>query len=279
MTASPVMNLPFGSRLKRLVEDAGDQYDYFKSQSRNERGWHISGNMPILYFGDIWSYLSSSLKIITVGYNPSEGEFSENRSSFQNLRRSNSSATYLKALNTYFENNPYDWFQHYQGVLEGLDATYGGKMKVAEKPKHMPHTVAIHTDLCSPLATHPKWADLPKKVRTVLQREGACTWRSLVKDCLKPDIIMISVAPQYMDDEIISMNKLKTLMRIRSGRHEKSYPVKKGVLRYNGNKAVVVYGPLRRLPFLVARQEKSNIGRQVRKEYQSILSRDPVSTL
>jgi hypothetical protein len=274
------MNLPFGSKLKRLVEDAWDQYDYFKSQSRNDRKWHIGGNTPILYFGDIWSYLSSSLKIITVGYNPSEGEFSENRSSFQNLRRSKSSATYLKALNTYFDNNPFEvWFKHYQSVLDGLDATYGGKMEVTGKPRRLPHRVAIHTDLCSPLATRPAWGKLPEKARAALQREGTCTWRSLVKDCLKPDIIMISVAPQYMDDEIIPVSKLKILMRTPRGRHGKPYPVKTGVLRYNGNKAVVVYGELNHFPFLVNKQGKSNIGRRVREKYQSLLSQDPMSTL
>lgn len=57
---------------------------------------------------------------------------------------------------------------------------------------------ALHTDLCSPLATDPTWSGLPHLDRRRLIRPGASLWHALVSH-LRPQIILLSVAARYLD--------------------------------------------------------------------------------
>ena len=273
----------FRNTLLNLVDDAWDEYDYFRSETRKTVGWQVVGNMPILYFGDWQAYADSSPRIITVGYNPSKLEFSGiGRSRFpRNLRKSDSIEKYTRALNGYFHNRPYEeWFNHYEKLLAGLGATYGGKMNSATIRPYATSSV-IHTDLCSPLATEPTWGKLPAKTKSALQKQGTCIWQSLVADCLKPNIILVSTAPSYMDREIAPLNRWKTFRTIsRTSGHSPRrvpYHVKTCVVTFHGEKAVVIYGPLIRVPFNVFCS--AEIGQQIKDNYQRLLSRPPLRTL
>ena len=73
--------------------------------------------LPIKWFGDIDAYMKSPVKIITVGLNPSDKEFREkNGDPFTTKLRFpdyivGNDASLEKALNCYFEKNPYrQWF-------------------------------------------------------------------------------------------------------------------------------------------------------------------------
>lgn len=241
--------------------------------------------MPILYFGNLDEFSHSSLRIITVGYNPSKSEFPEpaETSRFpRNLRRGDSIQTYTNALNGYFEKNPYeDWFYHYEKLLSGLGATYGGKMQSAAMGVAAAPNYVIHTDLCSPLATDPTWGSLPAKARRDLQERGPNIWRSLVADCLKPNIILVSISPPYIEREIAPLDRwgeFKTINQTANQRpRKKPYTVKTCVVTLHDEKAVVVYGPLIRVPFNVFCS--AEIGRQVKDSYQRLLSRAPISRL
>jgi len=51
---------------------------------------------------------------------------------------------------------------------------------------------AIHTDICSPIATDPIWGDLGQAQQNILLNAGLQIWNELVKD-LKPDIMLVSI--------------------------------------------------------------------------------------
>jgi hypothetical protein len=72
-------------------------------------------------------------------------------------------------------------------LLNGLDCSYYGDA---------PNT-ALHTDLCSPLATDPPWSKLPNDVRRCLRQYGVSLWHSLV-EFLSPDLIIASVARSHL---------------------------------------------------------------------------------
>jgi hypothetical protein len=162
----------------------------------------VKPSIPILFFGDSVRFFSSKLKVITLGLNPSKVEFPKE----DRFLRFNSARTvyprilegafydeYLKALNGYFRDPPNytykRWFNSYEPVLKGLDCSYYGDAA----------NTALHTDLCSPLATDPTWSssNLPSKARLSLMESGARLWHSLVK-FLSPNLIIASIAKSHL---------------------------------------------------------------------------------
>src|SRR4051812_17750825 len=56
---------------------------------------------------------------------------------------------------------------------------------------------ALHTDLCSPLATDPTWSKLGSE-RSQFEASGNALWHQLIEE-LSPDIILISVARGHLE--------------------------------------------------------------------------------
>ena len=172
-----------------------DVYKHFENQP-----FLVKPSIPILFFGDSNRYFSSRLKVITLGLNPSRIEFPK-QDRFLRFSKAGhvhppvagdgSYRGYLEALNGYFHkppNHPYTpWFNSFEGLLNGLDCSYYGDA---------PNT-ALHTDLCSPLATDPPWSKLPNDVRRCLRQYGVSLWHSLV-EFLSPDLIIASVARSHL---------------------------------------------------------------------------------
>ena len=157
----------------------------------------IQGIVPIHWFGDRRAYTNSNCKIITVGLNPSDKEFRErDKQTFSTSLRfscykEENQRTLTKALNAYFETNPYKWFDAFEHVLNGMGASYYDKDKYPLR--------ALHTDICSPWATDPTWSKLPKDIKKALYADGHPQWVRLIKK-LQPDIIIASVAKSYIVD-------------------------------------------------------------------------------
>jgi hypothetical protein len=156
--------------------------------------------IPIPWFGDSDAFFDSKLKIVTVGLNPSGIEFSKSNDKREKSingkwqkRFSIDHAKYepreLKvALDSYFMNNPYiGWFDNFERVLEGVDASYF---------KNKKSNVSLHLDLCSPLATEPTWSKMQNKEQSkekrILNLEGKDYFNRIV-EILKPDIIIFGV--------------------------------------------------------------------------------------
>ena len=57
---------------------------------------------------------------------------------------------------------------------------------------------AIHTDICTPLATSPTWNKCPREMRNELSNKGAIIWNRLIS-LLKPHLVLISVNQKHLD--------------------------------------------------------------------------------
>lgn len=148
----------------------------------------VKGSLPIPYFGDVAAYQASPLKVLTAALNPSHEEFPADNPRF-NIARGLMGADELEVeLSNYFRFNPYRrWFRSFEPVLNGLGASYGGKM-ADEEYRH----TAMHLDMCSPIATSPTWSRLSLDQRAFLTDTGRQTFERLV-DALKPDVIIASL--------------------------------------------------------------------------------------
>ena len=179
-----------------LLKRSLDNYNNFKNED-----FVVNPSLPILYFGDLNAYLKSEFKVVTAALNPSDLEFKRIKSDKPNFDRfpdyDFSINSLQLALNNYFKINPYkNWFgikniskKGFLPVLNGLDTCYYEDSK---------QNNALHTDICSPLATNPTWAGLSKRQKELLQTEGFKLWKDLILE-IKPDLILISVKKEYLN--------------------------------------------------------------------------------
>lgn len=136
----------------------------------------VKDSIPIVWFGDLKAYFTSKKRIITIGLNPSDKEFSVVR-----FKEGNSIE---KKLNEYFKFNPYrNWFQSFESVLNILNATYGGKMTLGEY-----QNFAVHIDVYSAIATQPTFGKLQDYEKQLLKNN---LFAGLLK-FLNPEIILFS---------------------------------------------------------------------------------------
>lgn len=167
-------------------------FQAFKLSRRGESSAIIE-SMPIAYFGDLYTYYLSKIRIITVGLNPSSQEFPRENpylrfqaTNYQQIIDNKDYKLYEKLLCEYYQRNPYlTWFNCFQGIFRGLNASY---LDCSRYPNHV-----LHTDICSPVPTDPTWSKLSKLDRSNLFHFGQKIWHSLV-EVLQPELILISVS-------------------------------------------------------------------------------------
>jgi hypothetical protein len=182
--------------MNNLIRESWEIYNGFEKQP-----FLVKPSIPILFFGDSDKYFSSRLRIITLGLNPSRSEFPDDnrflrfgkaRNIYPQILDGIFYDEYLEALNGYFQNppnRPYGhWFNSFEPLLNGLDCSYYGQAQ----------NTALHTDLCSPLATDPTWSRLDRDTRSMLIDSGTILWHRLVKQ-LSPDLIIASIARRHLD--------------------------------------------------------------------------------
>ena len=152
----------------------------------------VSPSMPILFFGDLHAYSSSRVRVLSVGLNPSLHEFPAD-SPFRRFPLAEGvtprePVPYLDALSAYFRTDPYrGGFSAFEPMLNGLGVSfYEGK----------PST-ALHTDICSPVATDPTWSGLDWDEQNALEKEGGPLWHGLL-EVLQPQIVTLSVASHHL---------------------------------------------------------------------------------
>lgn len=182
--------------MNNLIRESWEIYYACQKQS-----FLVKPSIPILFFGDSDKYFSSRLRIITLGLNPSRIEFpygnrflrfGKARNIYPRILEGDFYDEYLRALNEYFQsppNHPYaPWFNSFEPLLKGLDCSYYGQAQ----------NTALHTDLCSPLATDPTWSKLKRDARDTLVDSGTMLWHRLTKR-LSPDLIVASIARGHLD--------------------------------------------------------------------------------
>jgi hypothetical protein len=186
--------------------------------------------IPIPYFGDVEAYQSSAIRILTVGLNPSNREFQPKKSEKDKLtgnklaRRfnhvgANSNQMDLRSLlSSYFKDNPYSWFNSFECVLSGCKTSYGKN----DEAKN----IALHIDVCSPIATNPTWSKLGvQNAKTLKQKDLAalCAERKTKADLtaqgkkfftnmlqlFRPNIVIASVGRKHIAeiDPIFDINE------------------------------------------------------------------------
>lgn len=159
----------------------------------------VRPSIPVLYFGNFPKYLESKRKIVTVGLNPSDKEFRDEGETYdiglrfphakklegRSIVDKSFCEDYLLCLDQYFEIRPYwRWFSSYFPLLNAIGSDYRTNLNM--------EGCALHTDLCSPLATNPTWSHLSARARSMLLREGPDLWSALVR-ILRPDVMLVSV--------------------------------------------------------------------------------------
>lgn len=174
------------ARLRELARDAWIQHE----RAEREVVPHlVRPSIPILFFGDSERFAASPLRVITVGLNPSREEFPRAAPFLRFPAAEGASGRdpdrYLASLDAYFRTAPYTgWFNpSFEPLLRGLGSSYyDGAL-----------SAALHTDLCSPLATDPTWSRLAPPEQALLEPAGRRLWHELV-EALQPDVVLISVA-------------------------------------------------------------------------------------
>ena len=152
----------------------------------------VNPSIPILFFGDLDAYFSSKVRVLSVGLNPSLHEFPSD-APFRRFPLAEGGAVsepdlYLDALSAYYRNDPYrSWFSSYEPMLNGMGASY-----YEGKP-----SAALHTDICSPVATDPTWSGLDRDHQKALEKEGGPLWHDLL-EALRPQIVTLSVASHHL---------------------------------------------------------------------------------
>ena len=238
------------------------------------RPYALEGAIPILFFGDLRRYNESTLKMITVGLNPSIAEFPRERPLLRFPRLAQllptwskkldptARAEYREALTEYFMQEPYSWFDRsYETVLNGMNASY-----------HEPERrfTALHTDFCSPLATRGDWGALTDSQKTSLMRDGNPLWYDLVQ-VLSPDVIIASIhrtlvqlIANHYEWESAPSKICDVRNRKGGGKRASNYEVTMWRLKLNGSTTVLVHGRAAQLPFgSLSTLDKRKIGREI----------------
>jgi hypothetical protein len=225
----------------------------------------VTPSIPILFFGDLRRYLASPVRIVTVGLNPSRAEFPckdrwkrfPKACGFDAMTRD---ATfyqkYVATLSDYFRTDPYmKWFNAYEHILKGMDGSYcDGACNTA-----------LHTDICSPLATDPTWSRLDPIHRDALESRGTSLWHRLIM-YLAPDVLLVSIAKGRRDKITFQpTSEWKIFHTIPRGN---PYHVQTQSICVNeGKDTCVIFGRAANTPFgTVSNVDKGALGARV-KEY------------
>lgn len=248
--------------LHTIIQRSLDHYRQFEHEKDI-----VTPSLPIIYFGNLQEYLNSSIKIITVGKNPSYHEFclpNKCDYSFFRFPAWETDKNLKDALDCYFEIEPLTgWFDKgYEPILKEITASY-------YKKNNQPNR-AIHTDICSPLATNPTWSKLEQQDKIITNKlfiDGFELWYDLI-NILKPDILLISVAEKWLEKLELQDRKIfKEFPNKESGEARKeAYRVYQSSCQLNSKSTKVFFGKGSIIPFMdLANSYKSSLGKEILK--------------
>ena len=235
----------------------------------------VPSSAPILFFGDLNAYRGSPLRVLTVGLNPSWQEFPA-EDPFRRFPllaedpgRKREPRRYLDAMSAYFCTDPYRrWFSSFEPLLNGLGASYYAGTA----------STALHTDICSPVATNPTWSQLSKAhpaVCTALETDGGPLWHLLL-EALRPQIVTLSVARRHIDrirfpPTTERWKAIHTFERTGNGAtRSRRYEVRARWYGVDRERSLFVFGPAAQTPFgLLADAQKREAGAVTLEAYQA----------
>ena len=220
----------------------------------------VAPSAPILFFGDADAYGSSPQRVVTVGLNPSWREFPAGDPFCRFPLAADIAAQhrdrYLDAMSAYYRTRPYwTWFRHLDPLLDGMGAGY--------RPGR-PST-ALHTDICSPVATYPTWSRLDDGDRLLLQADGVPLWHGLM-EALQPHIVVLAIASRHqsdiafepVDDGWDDLHVVDT--KVDGDPREPPYRVQARRYAVGGTEALFVLCPAMRSPLPIGTAQKHELG-------------------
>lgn len=231
-------------RLTRSVSEAWCVFD--RAAGLPSR---VTPAAPILFFGDFDAYRTSLFRVLTAGLNPSLHEFPDGNP-FQRFPLLNGGSTdrepnrYLDAMSAYFRTDPYrGWFSAFERVLNGAGTSYyTGKA-----------SAALHTDICSPVATNPTWSRLGEADRADLQADGGPLWHTLL-ETLRPHMVVLSVARDHLGRiEFAPVDQWRTIHEFKrkgdGAPRSTPYEVRGRWYEAGGERSLFVFGRAAQTPF------------------------------
>ena len=246
-------------------------WEYFNSIDKNNYGIKTP-SIPLLYLGNYELYEQSPLKILTVGTNPSDKEFPVHNpfcrfKTAENILNKEKIAkedvlTYLKSLNSYFDVNSSEWFDHFKPLLNGLNASYYSNHE----------STVLHTYMCSPLTTLESWSKYEKTTSPLLFHdvvyEGLKLWLDLL-DTLAPDIVLTSLGDNYrgwlFPEQNLEWVKFHVFKETADGRERgRPFNVHCVVAKLeSGKRCLLVFGDRSVVPFMISRKQKIMLGEKI----------------
>lgn len=229
----------------------------------------VSPAAPILFFGDLDAYLSSPLRIVTVGLNPSLMEFPADdpfsRFPLAEGPDGREPDRYLDALSAYYRTDPYSsWFSAFEPLLNGVGASYYDRET----------STVLHTDICSPVATSPTWSSLTDWERSALEAEGGALWHDLL-ETVRPQIVALSIAQRHLgriEFESVTggWEPMHVFTRTGSGvPRSRPYKVRARWYKVGEEHSLFVFGPAAQKPFgLLHDSQKRELGSIVMEAYR-----------
>lgn len=222
---------------------------------------------PILFFGDLNAYQASPVRILTVGLNPSLYEFPIDkpyrRFPLAENNRGREPSRYLDAMSAYFHTDPYrNWFNAFEPLLNGMGASYYKGCA----------STALHTDICSPVATNPTWKELSESCRVELAKDGVPLWHMLLKT-LQPQIVVISVAKEHLGRiafaPLTDWKVVRTFKTKKNGCPRKHpYNVYTRWYEVTDERSMFFFGMANRKPLDLDNGRKQKAGKTVMETYQ-----------
>ena len=222
---------------------------------------------PILFFGDVDAYWTSTLRVLTVGKNPSWHEFPDDdpfrRFPLVGDSDDREPSRYLDAMSAYFRTDPYkSWFNAYEKLLNGAGSSYYPGTAAS---------TALHTDICSPVATDPTWTKLGPAARTALEADGPPLWHELL-NALRPQIVVLSVAKVHLRRikfaPASDWETVHTFKRKGDGRPRPPYHVQARWYHVGDEPSLFVFGQAANTPVgTLHRDQKHEMGKIARGRY------------
>jgi hypothetical protein len=129
----------------------------------------------------------------------------------------------------------------------------------------MGHRVALHTDLCSPLATDPTWSRLDQREQAMLEPAGRRLWHELI-EALQPDVVFISIARKRLSKITLPLIEPASVIDTVDG-PGRARPYRIEAFRHelpSGKAPLFVFGQASQTPFgSISGLEKQRIGARV----------------
>ena len=217
---NPVVNKKVSPDLTSILKDYIEDF-------KRKKDWSfvVKDSIPIVWFGDIDAYFTSNLKVVTIGLNPSDQEFSSKRFDIIDFDNGNidSQIDQLKeTLCNYFKDNPYwKWFNKYEKLLDAKNCSYGNNKG----------NTAIHIDLMTAIATNPTWGGLEPNEKARIQ--NIPLFEKLLA-ILNPDFVLCSVNQDAFNVTFKNILTLKKDFLFGVKNHIKVYEDSSGKIFLNG---------------------------------------------